>query len=666
MNVKSIAICLICLILLGCQTPLLQTPTLPKLSWPNWDFKSLSLRSQSPETDSDEFETKVDTPLIGEYTTIAGLNLITLEGVGLVTGLDGTGDDPPPSMYRTALLDDMKRRGVPNPNQLLRLPSTTLVIVRAYMPPLIKKGEPFDVEVRLPANSEATSLAGGWLMECYLSEQAIVPGRGILKGHEFAKAKGPVLISASDDEDRLSLAGVLQRGRVLGGGTCLHERDLQLFLRNDVRSVRNAKRIADRIGKRFHSFDKYGLKESMAEAKTDQMIVLKVHPSYKDNLPRYLQVVRSIAFRENDVARQVRMQRLKEELSMPRKSERASLQLEAIGSSAVPTLKTALKSSSLEPRFHASMALAYLGDAAGVKILANTVRDEPAFRVFGLAALATIDDPETFVELRNLMNETSAETRYGAYRALWTLDKYDPFIRGDQLNEQFTLHALQTEGDPLVHLTHRRHQEIVLFGADQHFHTPLAVRAGRHILVTAGPGANEVRVTKFSIDDADERRIVSTKISDVIEAAAELGASYPDVAGMLLQASRQENLPGPIAIDALPKSGRVYLRESSIAQTSAKSVETRVGHANMTPSLYDSYDDTSDQAKPREKLEDSAKDSGTASLIDVTDDAKEEQDEQQEPNEERLIGQKSHPWYKPDFSRVKEFVLPQRSEPFFD
>lgn len=80
------------------------------------DFKLLPsklLRSQSPDkqdedseksgnTDKDdeqdnEFETKVETPMVGDYAGFANLNLVTLEGVGLVVGLDGTGGDPPPS-----------------------------------------------------------------------------------------------------------------------------------------------------------------------------------------------------------------------------------------------------------------------------------------------------------------------------------------------------------------------------------------------------------------------------------------------------------------------------------------------------------------------------------------------------------------------------------------
>jgi len=600
-------------------------------------FNLDNLRFQSPDKDEeveDSFETKVETPLIGEYTTIAGLNKIILEGVGLVTGLDGTGDDPPPSTYRTALLTEMRRRGVKSPNMILKSPSTALVVVRAELPPLVKKGERFDIQVRLPSKSEATSLNGGRLLETYLWERAIVPGRGLMKGHVFAKAAGAILISSGEGGSKASLAGVLLRGRVLGGGMAIKEdRDLSLYLRNDFRSVRNSRRIAERIGKRFHHYDRYGLKESLAEAKTDQLVVLKVHPNYKDNFQRYLQVVRNIAFRETEVARRVRMQKLQNQLHDPVTAQKAAVKLEAIGKEAIPILKSGLKHESLETRFHSAMALAYLEEPDGVKVLAEAAKEESAFRVFALASLSTIDEPETHIALRGLMSEKSSETRYGAFRALWTLDKRDPFISGKDMNGQFSLHVIDTQGPALIHLTHRRRAEIVVFGADQKFMTPMTVRAGKYILVTGSSGSDTITVSRYEKGKPDRRRVVSARVADVIQTVAEFGASYPDVAQLLAQADRQQNVPGFIEIDALPQSGRYYYRGTkAVAKNSSR--KSRVGRSNLVPNLFNSLSD--DKAlKQREKLGDdepviqatsfeTSGEEGTASLADVSEDSKDE------------------------------------------
>ena len=601
----------------GCQSmnsgslTALKMPDWKMPAWPGFDWNTMQFRSQSPN-DEDEFETKVETQLIGNYATVSGLNMITLEGVGLVVGLNGTGGDPPPSMYRTAMLNELRKRKVPNPNQLLRDPNTALVVVRAYLPPLIRKGENFDVEVRLPGNSRSTSLDGGWLLETLLSERAIVPGRGVMKGHIFAKAKGPILISATDG-DKESLAGVLRRGQILAGGVSKRERNLILDLRSDFRGVRNSSRIANRIGKRFFSYNRSGINESLATAKTDQRIELKLHPRYRDNYPRFLQVIRNINFKENNTQRRLRIHKLKSDLATPHKAEVAALQLEAVGKDGVPVLKDGLKHHNPEVRFHSAVALAYLGEADGLKELAKAAREEPAFRIFALAAMATVDDGETHVLLKDLMSGKSAELRYGAFRALTTLDRRDPFVRGERLNDQFKLHVLDVTGPPMVHLTRHKKSEVVVFGADQRLKTPLALRAGRSILVTPSSRPGRLMVSRFIPGRRDRRKEISTRVADVIRTVAEFGATYPEVAQLLYQAHQQRNLVSRIEIDALPEAGRVYWRGRKPGEDRGGR-RTTIGRRNRTPNLY-SANSSKTQTAAEEKTDDGR---GRASLTDAT------------------------------------------------
>ena len=51
-------------------------------------------------------------------------------------------------------------------------------------------------------------------------------------------------------------------------------------------------------------------------------------------------------------------------------------------------------------------------------------------------------------------------------------------------------------------------------------------------------------------------------MADVIRTSVALGASYPDIVQMLVQAQRQQNVPGQIAIDAVPRTGRAHFRDS--------------------------------------------------------------------------------------------------------
>jgi hypothetical protein len=600
-------------------------PSMPNM--PSW--KSLSLRSQSPDKDDmdedefdDEFETTLDIPMVGDYTTVTGLNLISLQGVGLVTGLPGTGSDPPPSSFRTRLMEDMRRRGIRSPNAILRSPSTALVVIQAYLPPLIRKGEKFDIEVRVPGADETTSLNGGWLMETHLSEQAVVPGQGPMKGHVYAKARGPLLISATEG-GKESRAALLRRGKVLGGGMSLKDRDLALFLRNDFRSVRNSRRIADRIGKRYSDYDKSGIKRPLAEALTDQRIELIVPLRYRDNYPRYLQVIRNIAFRETEVAQRVRTQRLKKDLNSSATAELASMQLEAIGSRAVPILRAGLNNPSLEVRFHSAIALTYLNERDGMRTLVNAARDEPAFRVFAFAALAASEEPEVSLLLRELLHEASAETRYGAWRALTIADRRDPLVRGEDISDEFKFHVLNTTGPPMIHLTNRKKAEIVLFGSDQRFQTPLALRAGNDILITAAEGADQVTVARYEVGKPDRRKRVSARVADVIRAVAELDATYPDIAQMLAQADKQHNVPGTIELDAVPQSGRVYYRPS---ESLGERRRTRIGNPNQAPNIFSTRGNKGKKSFRSGKFGGLDLDSGVSSTVDIREEDDEEND----------------------------------------
>ncbi len=599
----------------------------------------INFRSQTPDEDEiiDLENNAVETDYLAKMITIAGTQAMEVKGVGLVTGLDGTGGDPPPSIYRSWLLDDMRRRKVRNPNQILRDPNTALVVVRAYIPPVVKKGDEFDVEIALPPNSDATSLRGGWLMECLLTEQAIVPGRRLLKGHTWATAKGAVLVSAASEEDS-DVSTLLKRGRVLGGGKSRKERTLGVYLQSKYISFRNARRVENRINQRFFGY-KHGQRKGLATAKTDEYIQLDVQENYKNNHARYLQVVRQIAFRENTVQERERLVRLQEEMMYPPQAAISALRLEAIGKNAVPYLKQVLQDSpSLEVRFYAAEALAYLGDNSGAETLIQAAREERAFRVFALAALSIIDDTVSYYGLRQLINEESVELRVGAVRALCELDENDQFIRGDQLNDQFTLRVLPCSAEPLVHLTRSQLSEIIIFGDEQRMQTPVALTAGPHIMVNARAGDDTITVSRFKIGEPDEKKTVSTRVADVVRAVADLGASYPDVAQMLAQAGVQYNLPGRLEVDSLPQAGRVYFRptDGDAAGSSSSRRKSRVGGVNRAPNLYPVIRDSSgkiitgdeETGDDIEELDDT----GEASVTDTrTGDADEKPDTLKKP-----------------------------------
>ena len=177
---------------------------------------SPAIRSQSPE-EGDLANSDSQIELIGNVASPYGLQYVTVEGPALVTGLKDTGSDPPPSAARTTLLGEMQARGVVNIKKILSSPTTSLVWVRAYLPPGVQKGDSLDIEVRVPPNNDTTDLSGGWVMETRLREKAVIHNT-LRDGHEWAVVQGPILVDPliQKEQDRSALT----RGRVLSGALC--------------------------------------------------------------------------------------------------------------------------------------------------------------------------------------------------------------------------------------------------------------------------------------------------------------------------------------------------------------------------------------------------------------------------------------------------------------
>lgn len=610
------ALSLILLTSCGCMSGLLQMPAgglLPKLpDIPKLPGMGKEAKRAQLEEDND-FETRVETPLLGEYISVQGNNLVTLRGVGLVTGLDGTGGDPPPSPLRTELLDEMGRRGIPKPNEVLKSRNTALVIVTAMLPAMVREDQPFDVRVALPPNSDASSLKGGWLLETRLHEEQVVAQRGALRGHEYGVAYGAIVTAFGVDSASESKVALLRRGSIPGGARSKTSRDLEVVLRNGARSLRNSKRIATAISDRFHHYNQWGQRESLADAQTDVLIELKVHPTYRNNFPRYQQVIRSIAFKETDVARRMRMELLASQILQPETARSAALQLEAVGHDGIQFLKPALEADDLEVRFYAAEALAYLEDSSGVDVLKQAVIDEPAFRVYGLAALSVITDANGILALRELLGVESLETRYGALRALKEAAPNDPSLGTETFPRQFILHQVASDSVPMVHVTRRRAPEISIFGTQQKLMFPAVLSAGRKIRVIGRAGESTVTLTKYELNAEPVRKTCSNRLTDIIRMVGEMGATYPDVVQMLIEANQQQNLEGEFGIDKLPQAGRTYIRAD---RSSGEAKRRKLGSESLIPGLFDRVEDTESEQSAADEVPMTV---GSFSAVDPSD-----------------------------------------------
>ncbi|MBM4010846.1 MAG: hypothetical protein FJ286_05625 [Planctomycetes bacterium] len=520
-----------------------------------------AIRSQSPELEA-LAELEADTKLVGDYVAPWGLNQKRIERAALVTGLADTGSDPPPGPQRQMLLADMQSRGVLEPNSLLAAPSTSLAWIHGYLPPGVRKGDRFDIYVEVPPDNDTSSLAGGWLMETRLAEMAVV-GNTIRDGHELGVAEGPLLVDpvsggTLDSKSRL-------RARVPGGGVALTDRDLGLFLAADHRSFAMSKRLGDWINRRFHAVIK-GAKRGVANPKTDRYIELEVPPLYRHNLGRYVRVVLNVAVIEPPGGRHARMLLLARQLTDPVTAPVAALRLEAIGKEAIPTLREALSSPDAQIRFAAAEALAYLGESVAARHLADAAATLRSARPAALAALGVLDDANGVDALQSLLSSRSAETRYGAFRALWRMDSDLPLVRGERLGDACSMHVLDVDGPPLIHVTRSHRPEVVFFGAEHPVADGLRAEAGPAIVVVVE--GDSATVSRFAAGQSDQTAEVPATADAIVRSIVGLGGTYPDAVQFLQQASAGRAIQSRLVFDALPDEldGRPTIHEEASAR----------------------------------------------------------------------------------------------------
>ncbi len=548
---------------------------------------------------------KKDVPLksdetIGDLASVQSAGQLVAEGVGLVIGLDDTGSDPEPSIYRQKLLNRMRQAQVPRSEQILASKSTSLVLVKVLVPVGVTKDDHFDVQIELTPASTTTSLAGGFLMKTELYQVGKIKGQE-LEGQILGWASGPVLTGSLADRENVRI------GRVLGGAHVKKDVPYSLILKENRKSARTAALVQSVVGTRFFYLDGVNQKP-MAEAKTDQYLTLKVPRNYHENQARYFQVLQLLPIIDTPDLRARRIAQWSQELLDPKTSGVAALKLEGLGRNAVETLRTGLASPDGNVRFFAAEALAYLNDDSGAGVLADAALKRPEFRAFALAALAASDQAGCLSRLRDLLAQPDQELRYGAFNALRTLDEHDAFLGKERLFEApvaaaddaddpmalaisagkprqapavepFALYLVDSDGPPMVHVSGARRCEIVVFGRRQRLLPPVVLGGTGSMLINAGLDDSSVQVARIAVGRPEQRQTTPADLGSVIKTAASLGAGYPEIVALLRDADRQKNLEGPLVLDAVPAPTPDYERAQLAGAPASASEKGKKGKA---------------------------------------------------------------------------------------
>jgi hypothetical protein len=477
------------------------------------------------------------------------------------------------------------------------------------IPPGAVKNDRLDVEVTLPHGSKATSLRGGRLHKCKLfnydfadrltSNLGPNAPRGLLKGHAHVEAEGMLLVGLGAHGDEVAS---LKHGRIWGGGRCLASHTFSLVLQPDQQYARVAALVAERINETFQAGYHGEPGTSVAEAKDNMQVFLRVPPQYRLNTPRFLRVVRLIPYTadtrqldlpmgKGDDHRSYR-QRLADDVLDPARTVTATLRLEALGDASKTALKKGLESEHPLVRFCSAEALAYLGDQLCGEELSAAVARSPMLRAFGLTAMASLDEAVCRLKLRELLTTSEdAETRYGAFRALRALDPNNQVVQGELLNESFWLHRVAPQTSPLVHISSTRRAEIVLFGEEPMLKPDFGCAAGEFV-VTVSKDDDHCIISHVPLHGRPTRRSCSLELSKVLHTLAEMGCQYPEAVTLLQQADEAGRLSCRLRCDALPQAVSVYeLAQLGQNKSSPKDADAELVPAGQdlgaTPTLFD-------------------------------------------------------------------------------
>ena len=368
-------------------------------------------------------EKDLDIGVVGDVTEVDNAGYIQVSGVGLITGLEGTGHSPK-GTYRD-MLEAQLRKMKGNTAALLNSPNNALVLVTTRIPPGARPGEHLDVEIVLPEGSKTSSLKGGYLVETPLYEHAMTSdispdskgaNRNVL-GHVLAKAKGPLITGMGDPLDPREQ----RRALVWSGGISLVPRAyIFKMTKDDKKSAKVTANIANRINVQFQDDPKkmqaaqsmrdlmkldgvtQGLNGAftqgqgeMAKAVNKEYVSIRVPYAYRYNHERFLRVARLLPILETPDAMAHYRDRLDKLILDPKQCIRAAYRLEALGEKSAPILRKGLESPDPLVRFCAAESLTYLGSTAGVEEIAKLVvqhPEHPEFRAYGLLALAGLDE----------------------------------------------------------------------------------------------------------------------------------------------------------------------------------------------------------------------------------------------------------------------------------
>ena len=181
------------------------------------------------------------------------------------------------------------------------------------------------------------------------------------------------------------------------------------------------------------------------------------------------------------------------------------------------------------------------------------------FRWYALNALSAMADISALDALSGLLNSDSAETRYGAFRALHERSPDSPYIRGESLSN-FKFYSIPAKSRPMVHLSMSRRPEIVVFGGDIRIQPKEFLYASKQIMIRPTTDG-QLRVSRFQPGKQDLFATCDTRVASLVKTIATVGGGYSDIVQCMNNAKSSGAINAEVFIGARPRPAWSYDRE---------------------------------------------------------------------------------------------------------
>lgn len=488
---------------------------------------------------------------IGSLAEIIEIDAVEVRGYGLVGGLRGTGSSECPTRIRAYLgqyiLKQLPKEQI-NAEAIISSHDTAVVRVEGIMPAVVSGQQSFDVRVAALADTQTTSLEGGWLYGTELKEA----GRFGMTMRVLARAKGPVFIDTIDGP-----AVEKRAGYVLGGGKTVTEYDISIALRQP--DYRVASNIRNRLIERFGT--------DIASAVSAGLIKVEVPAKYKNRRQRFVEILKATYLSHTAEAAQERVKRFGKILSGSKDKDAAEISLEAIGNASFSEVAPLLNARNEEVRLRAGRCMLNLGSDRGLAALRQIAMDSnSAYRREALEAItlgARRNDATKI--LRRLLRDGDFDVRLATYESLRRLD--DVVITRRLIGGTFYLEEVAQTKHKAIFVSRSGAPRIVLFGGPIKCRRNIFVRSNDGSITINAPAGQEyvsIMCKYRRRGDAVAKLKSSFEVSDIIRTLGEqplnkthpgLAAAYADTIGLLKQMCEKGVIEAEFRAGPLPKIG---------------------------------------------------------------------------------------------------------------